>query len=140
MSRMFLCLAGVAAISLSAGAQEATPSAEIQAGQAVVKAAAMSPEEKLYEQAVSERKAGKPKQAIQTAAKIIALYADDAGWLAKSEMLCAELYLDMGMLDAADVTARQVQIIHKGTASADKADALRSTIEKLRITTNGGTK
>lgn len=131
MNRMLLCLTGLAAFSLLAGAQEAPPvavAAETQAVQVPEK----SPAEKLYIKAVAERKSGDPKQAVQTAAQIVALHADDADWLAKSEMLCAELYWELGLVDAADVTARQIQQLYAGTDVAKQAGALRSKIEKLK--------
>ena len=140
MKRMLYYLIGFAMIGLSSGAQEeATPvlsSAVTQTVQVVEK----NPAEMLYMQAVAEREAGQAKQAIQTVAQVITLHTGESAWLAKSEILAAELYLELGMLDAADVTARQVQALHEGSPSAEKADALRSTIEKLRMTTNGETK
>lgn len=86
----------------------------------------------LYLQAVAERKKGQYKQAIQTAAKIVALYPQDEIWMPKAELLCAELYVDLGMLDSAEVTARQVQALHEGTEEAVKARDLGVKIKGLK--------
>jgi outer membrane protein assembly factor BamD (BamD/ComL family) len=140
MNRIFNCLIGAALISLSASAQEAAPAAETQTNQTAVAAPEKTPAEKLYLQAVAERESGEPKKAIQTVAQVVAFHSGESDWLAKSEMLCAELYMELGLTNAAYVTAKQVQSLHQGTASAEKADALRLTIEKLKSTTNGETK
>ncbi len=86
--------------------------------------------ESLYEKAVKERAEGKPKQAIETVATAIALNTTNQMWFAKSELLSAELYLEMGMTNAADVTARQVQVLYPETDFAEKANALRERISK----------
>ncbi len=84
----------------------------------------------LYEKALKERAEGKPKQAIETIAQGIALNTTNRVWFAKSELLSAELYLEMGMTNAADVTARQVQVLYPETDFAEKANALRERISK----------
>jgi hypothetical protein len=40
--------------------------------------------------------------------------------------------METGMLDAADVTARQIQKIYEGTDLATRATALRSQIDQLK--------
>jgi outer membrane protein assembly factor BamD (BamD/ComL family) len=91
-----------------------------------------SPAEKLYTQACMERAKGDPKSAIQTAVKVIALYSGEKEWLARSELLSAELYLELGMPEAADITARQIQNLYAGMDVAKKADVLRSKIKELK--------
>lgn len=87
---------------------------------------------RLYEQAVAQRDAGDPKRAIQTVAEIVALHARDEQWMPKAELLSVELYLELDRLDAADVTARQVESLYEGTDAAEKATALRENIKKLK--------
>ena len=138
MNRIICFLIGLAVVG-PASAEEASPGSPAAEAKTIQPAAPVkTPAEKLYVQAVAERSDGKPKQAIQTVAKVITLHADESDWLAKSELLSAELYLELGLTNAADVTARQVDILHQGTESAEKANALRSMIKKSRITNNGG--
>jgi outer membrane protein assembly factor BamD (BamD/ComL family) len=87
---------------------------------------------RLYGQAVAQREAGDPKQAIQTVAEIVALHMRDEQWMPKVELLSAELYVELDLLDAADVTARQVQSLYEGTDVAETATALREDIKKIK--------
>ena len=84
MNRMMAGLIGGALVALSAAAQEAAPS--------------KSEAETLYLKARSEQKSGDTHQAIQTAAQVVALYSSDKEWMPKCELLCAELYLEQGLL------------------------------------------
>jgi len=93
-----------------------------------------NPAAQIYVQACIERAKGDASAAIQTVAKGIVLYYNDQAWVAKSEMLSAALYVELGLLDEADVTAKQVQALYSGTDVVKEADALRSQIEKLKET------
>jgi hypothetical protein len=118
--RYGLVITAIALVGLSVCAQEATAPAELsEAG-------------KRYRQALSERDSGELRQALQTAANVVIEYPNDEDWLPKTELLCAELYVDVGLLDAADVTARQVQVLYEGTDTAAKATALRDRIKNLK--------
>lgn len=88
-----------------------------------------NPAARLYLQAGAERLQKNPKAAIQLAAKAVALHYQDMKWLPRNELLCAELYSDLGMTNAAVATARQIQSFYKGTDISKKADVLRSKIE-----------
>jgi outer membrane protein assembly factor BamD (BamD/ComL family) len=112
------------ACSLAAGAQEVAPVA--------VAAVEKTPAEKLIEQAQTERADGNPKQAIQTAVKVLTLEGIEKETLAQCELLIAELYLEQGMTNAASVTARQIQVLYEGSQVVGKADVLRLKIEKLK--------
>ncbi len=114
-------------VSFAGAAQEpaaATAVAEVPAS--------MSPAQQLYRQAVAERAAGRPKQAIQTATQIVVCHADDAVWLPKAELLCAELYIELELFEAAEVTARQIQQLHEGSEAAVAAGELRKKISELK--------
>lgn len=87
---------------------------------------------RLFVQARIEQSRGAPKKAIQTLSKLIVLYPGNTNWIAQSDLLSAELYIQLGLLDAADVAARQAQTFYEGTAAAEKATALRAQIEKLK--------
>jgi hypothetical protein len=150
MSRMLLFLTLFSVAGVTAIAQQAAPSAvmapasvdpvaaalgalragQIQAAETQL-ALITNPAAKLFVQACIERASKDPKRAIQTVVGVIVQYPNDPEWTAKSELLSVMLYLELGMLDAADATARQVQVLHEGTAVAEKATALRSKIEKM---------
>ncbi|MGE4489721.1 MAG: tol-pal system YbgF family protein [Kiritimatiellales bacterium] len=88
-----------------------------------------NPAGKLYLQACLERAGGHPEAAIQLAARIVALHSLETEWLPRSELLCAELYLETGLTNAAAVTARQIQDLYEGTEISKKARALSAEIE-----------
>jgi hypothetical protein len=90
----------------------------------------INPSARLYVQACTEHAQKQPKAAIQTAIKLIAEYPNDKEWLPQTELLCAQLYYEMNMTNAAAVTARQVQKFYAGTYVAKEAQILRSKIEK----------
>ncbi len=90
------------------------------------------PVAKLFYKANMERAKGEPELALKTLAQLIVHHAHDEKWIARSELISAELYLELGLYDAADVTARQIQMIYEGTDVADKATTLRSKIKILR--------
>ncbi len=88
-----------------------------------------SPAGKLYVQASVERAKGEQAKAIKTLSKLVVNYPNDADWIAKADYMCAEVYCDLGMSKAADVTAKQVEALYPGTELAQKAEVLRAKIE-----------
>jgi hypothetical protein len=112
-----------AAVDVAAGALSALETGNISAAEKLLPDI-KNPAAKLYVQACIERAKGDANAAIQSVAKSIVLYYNDREWIAKSEMLSAELYLELGLLDAADVTAKQVQALYPETDVAKAADAL----------------
>ena len=84
----------------------------------------------LYVQAFLERAQGKPVQAIQTAVQLIAKYPNDMDWMPRTELLCAELYEEMGMIPSAEATARQTAKFYAGMHVAPEAQALRSKLSE----------
>jgi hypothetical protein len=91
-----------------------------------------NPAAKIFVQAGLAKARGNLKSALETLAEGIVLHPHDSGWIAKSELMMVVLYMESGMLNEADVTARQVQVLHAGTDAAKKATALRSDIERLK--------
>lgn len=91
--------------------------------------AVTNPTARLYQQASGEKLQGHPQAAIQLAAKAVALHYQDIEWLQRNELLCAELYADLGLTNAAVATVRQIESLYKGTEISKKANALRSKIE-----------
>ncbi len=90
------------------------------------------PVAKLFFTAGLEHTKGDSERAIETLAQLIVEHPNDEKWIAKSELLSAELYLELGMLKSAAATARQVLSLHAGTDAAKQAAELRVKIEKLR--------
>ena len=90
------------------------------------------PMAKLYFKAGLERMKGDPERAIETLTQLIVEHPNDEKWIARGELLSAELYLELGMLNSAAATARQVQFLYEGTDSARQAAALSVKIEKLK--------
>lgn len=90
------------------------------------------PAAKLFFRANLEQLKGNPEQAIQTLSKLIIHHADSEKWIARSEMMSAELYLELGLVDAAEVTAQQVELLYEGTEFAEKAKALQTKIAQLK--------
>lgn len=74
----------------------------------------------------------KYSQAMELVAKIIAFNSQDPDWMQPAEMLCAEIYTELGMYDSAEEVCRQIFILYKNTPEFDKAQRLKIKIEKLR--------
>jgi len=114
---------GQVVLALAAIAGNDLPAAEKIRGEVPSEAAA------LYLKAGIERAKGEPKTAIKTAVGIISEHGNDMDWLPPAELLCARLYLDMGMTNSAAHTARQVEHIYAGTHISADAARLRAPLE-----------
>ncbi len=88
------------------------------------------PAAKLYLQAALQQANQQPEAAIQTAIQLIANHPNDMLWMPRTELLCANLYLDLGRTNSAIATARQTQKFYAGTNIEKEAQALRETLEK----------
>jgi hypothetical protein len=93
--------------------------------------AVTDPVAKLFVQARMEQAKGDAHRAIQTLSTLIVNYSSNARWMEKSDLLSIELYMELGLLHAADVAARQVETLYEGTDAAQKATGLRAEIKKL---------
>lgn len=88
--------------------------------------------EELYIQAKLMVTSGKYSEAMELVAKIIAFNSHDPDWMQPAEMLCAEVYTELGMYDSAEEVCRQILMLYKDTPEFDKAEQLKIRIEKLR--------
>lgn len=70
--------------------------------------------------------------AIELAARVIAFNSQDPEWMQPSELLCAELYTELGMYDSAEEVIRQISILYKNTTEFNTAQKLMVKIEQLR--------
>jgi len=103
---------------------------DLQTAEAVL-AKISDPAAALYARACVERARQTPEIAIQTAVQLIAEHPNNLDWMPLTELLCAELYLEMGRPDSAEAAARQTQKLYAGTNIEKKAQALHTTIEQL---------
>jgi len=87
--------------------------------------------EKLYISAKLYQLKKEYKQAIETAAKVVAFYPDETDWLPAAELLCAELYAEMSMYDSAKEVIRHIQILHKNSPESAKAEELKARVRTL---------
>jgi hypothetical protein len=88
------------------------------------------PAARLYIKARAEQARNQPVAAIQTVVQLIAEYPNDMRWMPPAELLAAQLYLQMGMTNAALTTARQTMKFYAGMPAAVEAGTLYSTLEK----------
>lgn len=93
--------------------------------------ASISQAEQLYNQAMELREEGNSYDAIQVLSKAIVHHSTNKNFIAKSELLSAELYIDLNLLLAADATAKQVMNIYVNSDIAIEANLLRERIEEL---------
>jgi tetratricopeptide (TPR) repeat protein len=71
-------------------------------------------------------------KAMELVAKVIAFNSQDPDWMQPAEMLCAEVYTELGLYDSAEEVCRQILMLYKDTPEYDKAQQLKIKIEKLR--------
>lgn len=110
--------------ALSAMAQSDTATAE------TCRAAIDDPAAGLYVRAAMEQAQGNPQKAIQTVVELIASHPNNMNWMPPAELLCAKLYLELGMTNSAAATARQTSTLYAGMNVEKEAKALRSTISE----------
>jgi len=89
------------------------------------------PAAQLYILACSERASGEPRKAMQTAVELIATHPNNMDWMPLTELLCAELYLEMGLPVSAEAAARQTEKIYAGTNVEKEAQALRMKMNQV---------
>jgi cytochrome c-type biogenesis protein CcmH/NrfG len=125
--------------SAAAPATDATPAAagpvlnenQIQAMEQRL-ATVTDPAARLFFQANIYRAKGEQEKALQTLAQLNVLHAYDKRWITRSELLSAKLYMEVGMPDQADVTARQVEFLNEGTEAAETARLFREKIKQVK--------
>ena len=71
-------------------------------------------------------------KAMALVAKVVAFNSQDPDWMQPSELLCAQLYTELGMLDSADEVIRQISMLYKNTPENDTAQDLKIRIEAKR--------
>ncbi len=71
-------------------------------------------------------------EAMQCVAKVIAFNSQDPDWMQPAELLCAEIYTELGLYDSAEEVCRQIELFYKDSPEFDAVIKLRIKIEKLR--------
>jgi tetratricopeptide (TPR) repeat protein len=71
-------------------------------------------------------------KAMELVATVIAFNSQNLEWMQPAEMLCAEVYAELGMYDSADEVCREIMMLYKNTPESDMAQQLKIKIEKLR--------
>ncbi len=71
--------------------------------------------------------------AMELVARVIAFNSQDPDWMQPAELLCAEVYTELGMFDSAEEVIRQISLLYKGSVEDTKAKSLKIRIEGLRV-------
>ena len=74
---------------------------------------------------------------MEFVAKVIAFHSQNPDWMQPAEMLCAEIYTELGasntnMYNSAEEVCREILMLYPDTPEFDKAKQLKIRIEKLR--------
>lgn len=91
-----------------------------------------APPEKLYIAAKLLALKKQYSEAMLYVAKVIAFNSQDLDWMQPAEMLCAEIYTELGLYDSAEEVCRQIELLYKDSTEFDQAAELRVRIDKLR--------
>ncbi|MFL2877030.1 MAG: tetratricopeptide repeat protein [Pontiellaceae bacterium] len=75
---------------------------------------------------------GEYNQAMELIAYIIAFNSQDTEWMQPAELLCAEMYIKLGMLDSAEEVIRQISLLYPNTAEFDASLILKEKLVELR--------
>ncbi|MDF7801532.1 hypothetical protein P4C99_18790 [Pontiellaceae bacterium B1224] len=70
--------------------------------------------------------------AMELVAKVVAFNSQDPEWMQPAELLCAEVYTELGMYDSAEEVIREISLLYKNTNEDDLAQQLKIRIEELR--------
>ncbi len=70
--------------------------------------------------------------AMELVAKVIAFNSQNPDWMQPAELLCAQVYAELGMYDSAEEVIRQISLLYKNTNEDDQAQKLKIRIEQLR--------
>ena len=89
--------------------------------------------EVIYNRALALRADDNAYEAVQVLSELIVHHATNEAFIAKAELLSAQLYTDLELWSAAESTAKQVANVYVGSEIADQAVALLDRIEQLRV-------
>ncbi len=134
----YMTVLGVAgAMSVAAQGSDTASSGEVKLTEEQIQmmeqrvAAIADPAARLFFQANIHRAKGELEQALQKLARLNVLHAHDKRWITRSELLTAKLYLEVGMPEQAEVTARQVEFLNEGTEAAETARRFLDELKQM---------
>ena len=123
MSRVYVSVLCLVAMLGYGEVNEGMPSKEMEPSNA----------EEIYNRALSLRADENAYEAVQVLSELIVHHATNDAFIAKAELLSAQLYTDLALWNAAESTAKQVMNLYVGTETATEADSLLNKIEQLRL-------
>ena len=88
--------------------------------------------EKLFILAELMRLKSNYNRAIELVSYIIAFNSQDPEWTQPAELLCAELYIELEMLDSAEEVITQIMLLYPNTIESEEAGRLSLEILALR--------
>ncbi len=91
-----------------------------------------APPEKLFITAKLMVLQEKYNRAMELVSKVIAFNSQDPDWMQPAEMLCAEVYVKLGMYDSAEEVCREIGVFYKNSDESDQALELKEEIDRLR--------
>jgi hypothetical protein len=127
---LLLIVLSIAGVSSAEEADSMSPE-EIAAMEKRIETIA-DPAARLFFEANIYRAKGELEEALRKLARLTTHYPHQKDWITRSELLSAKLYFDLGMTNAADVTARQVELIYEGTEAAETARLFREKIKQAK--------
>lgn len=71
-------------------------------------------------------------KAMELVSKVIAFHSTDQDWIAPAELLCAQVYADLGMFESAEEVCRHIGVFYADSDVNDKAKEVKARIEVLR--------
>jgi hypothetical protein len=75
---------------------------------------------------------GEYNRAMETVAMVVAFHSQDPDWIQPAEMLCAEIYAELGMYESAEEVCRQILLLYAGSQEAVKAKQLMPVVAEKR--------
>lgn len=96
-----------------------------------MRAALADPVGQIYLKARIQQMQNRPEAAMQTAIELLAGHANNLEWMPRTELLCAELYQQMGRVESAAAVARQAAKLYEGRNIGAEARLLQAELDAL---------
>ena len=71
-------------------------------------------------------------KAMELISYVIAFNSQNTEWMQPAELLCAQIYIELGMLDSAEEVIRQISLLYPNTTEYDEAIILKEKLVELR--------
>ena len=70
--------------------------------------------------------------AMELISYVIAFNSQNTEWMQPAELLCAQIYIELGMLDSAEEVIRQISLLYPNTPEYDESIILKEKLVELR--------